>query len=94
MTLCKVVGSVTSTIKHQSLAGRKLLLCTPLSPETGKAGAKPRSVVAIDTVQAGVGDIVLVIDEGNAARKILSDSSAPVRTVVAAVVDDFGVERV
>ena len=93
MTLCIVAGSVTSTIKHPSLAGRKLLLCYALKPAGPDAvgrmhTASKKPIVAVDTVQAGIGDTVLVIDEGNAARKILGDSSAPIRTVVAAIVDD------
>lgn len=85
MTLCTVAGSVTSTIKHPSLAGRKLLLCYAVNPDTAAVSTKP--IVAVDTVQAGIGDTVLVIDEGNAARKILGDSTLPIRTVVAAIVD-------
>ena len=85
MTLCRVVGNVVNTVKHPSLAGRKIMVCRPVDPRTGSpAGSR---MVALDTVQAGVGDLVLVIDEGNAARRILGDSSAPIRTVIAAIVD-------
>ena len=85
MTLCRVVGNVVNTVKHPALTGRKLMICKPIDPGTGK----PRGsrVVAVDTVQAGIGDTVLVLDEGNAARKILGDVAAPVRTVIAAIVD-------
>ena len=91
MTLCLVAGSVTTTIKHESLRGRKLLLCHVVNPKTGAVSDKP--IVAVDTVQAGAGDTVLVIDEGNAARKILGDSAAPIRTVVAAIVDSVGMQE-
>ncbi|MEE8440384.1 MAG: EutN/CcmL family microcompartment protein [Spirochaetia bacterium] len=85
MTLCRVVGNVVNTVKHPVLTGHKLMVCKPIDPASGK----PRGsrMVAIDTVQAGIGDMVLVIDEGNAARKILGDPTAPVRTVIAAIVD-------
>ena len=91
MTLCTVAGSVTTTIKHPSLTGRTLLLCYAVNPATSTVSTKP--IVAVDTVQAGIGDTVLVIDEGNAARKILGDSSAPIRTVVAGIVDDVVKEK-
>ena len=91
MTLCTVAGSVTTTIKHESLKGKKLLLCLAVNPGTGGVNGGP--IVAIDTVQAGIGDTVLVIDEGNAARKILGDSTAPIRTVVAAIVDSITIQE-
>ncbi|MCK4515678.1 MAG: EutN/CcmL family microcompartment protein [Spirochaetaceae bacterium] len=85
MTLCRVVGNVVSTVKHPVLTGHKLMVCKPVDPASGKpCGSR---VVAVDTVQAGIGDMVLVIDEGNAARKILGDATAPIRTVIAAIVD-------
>ncbi len=86
MTLCRVVGSVTSTVKHPSLIGHKLLVCQPVDVSTGQL--RGGRMVGLDTVQAGIGDTVLVIDEGNAARRILGDSRAPVRTVIAAIVDE------
>ena len=45
------------------------------------------SVLALDTVQAGVGDTVLVIDEGNSSRLIMNNSTAPVRTMIVGIVD-------
>ena len=91
MTLCRVVGNVVNTVKHPVLTGHKLMVCKPLDPVSGS----PRGsrVVALDTVQAGIGDMVLVIDEGNAARKILDDATAPVRTVIAAIVDRVDLEK-
>ena len=91
MTLCRVVGNVVNTVKHPVLAGHKLMVCKPVDPVSGA----PRGgrVVALDTVQAGIGDMVLVIDEGNAARKILDDATAPVRTVIAAIVDRVDLEK-
>jgi len=85
MTLCRVVGNVVNTVKHPVLTGHKLMVCEPVNPATGKRAAG--RMVAVDTVQAGIGDMVLVIDEGNAARRILGDATAPVRTVIAAIVD-------
>ncbi len=84
MTLGRVVGTVTATAKHTVLVSRKLLTVKPLDGD-----GKPRgtSMVALDMAQAGIGDTVLVLDEGNSARMILGDRSAPVRTVIVGIVD-------
>ena len=84
MKLAKVVGTITSTIHDPSVAGRKLLLCDYLDL-AGKA--TEGYVVAVDTVGAGVGEVVLILDEGNSARQVLDDRRAPIRAVVAAIVD-------
>lgn len=86
MILARVVGNVTSTIKIPALTGHKLLLVKPVSPSGADAG---KTICALDTVQAGPGDMVLVLDEGNSARTILGDSGAPVRTVIAGIVDSL-----
>ncbi|TVR66362.1 MAG: hypothetical protein EA427_16255 [Spirochaetaceae bacterium] len=84
MTLGRVVGTVTATAKHTVLVSHKLLMVSPLD---GKGRPRGSSLVALDMVQAGVGDTVLVLDEGNSARTIMADSSAPVRTVIVGIVD-------
>jgi len=88
MTLGKIVGNVVTTMKHEVLTGHKLLIVQPVDKE-GKARGK--TLVALDFVQAGIGDTVLVIEEGNSGRMILGDSMAPVRSVVAGVVDSVEV---
>ncbi len=84
MVLGRVVGTVVSTMKHEKLAGLKLLTVQPVDPEGRPAGKR---LVALDSVQAGRGDLVLVCDEGNSARLILGDSLAPARTMVVGIVD-------
>lgn len=84
MVLARVTGTVVSTMKHEVLKGHKILIVQPLNDRLDPAG---RSLLAIDTVQAGTGDTVLVLDEGNSARLILDDPTAPVRTVVVGIVD-------
>jgi microcompartment protein CcmK/EutM len=82
--LGEVVGTVVSPVQIPALDGRKLLIVRPVKPD-GSPTAKTR--IAIDTVQAGVGDRVLVLDEGNGGRQILGDPKAPVKTLIVGVVD-------
>ncbi len=84
MMLGQVIGTVVSPVQTPSLNGHKLLLIRPLTP-AGKPQGKTR--VAVDCAQAGVGDRVLVIDEGNSGRQILGQADAPIKTLVVAVVD-------
>ncbi len=84
MTLAKVKGTVVATMKSRDLEGHKLLVLQPVDPEGRPKG---RTMVGLDTVQAGEGDTVLIIDEGNSSRLILGDSMAAVRTVVVGIVD-------
>lgn len=85
MRLAKVIGTVVSTIKHPTYDGHRLLLCQPLTPEQDAAG---NQVIAIDRVQAGVGDTVLVLSEGNGVRQLLGKDAGPIRSLVVGVVDD------
>ena len=68
MTLCRVLGNVVATVHHQSFDGRKLMIVQPLD-ETG--AEKGDSFLAVDMVQAGPGDRVLVNREGNGNRQLL-----------------------
>jgi len=80
-----VAGTVVSTINVPVLDGRKLLLCDLLDP-SGDASAGGY-LIAVDTVGAGEGETVLLLDEGNGARQILGAPEAPVRTLVVGIVD-------
>jgi len=91
MTLGKVIGNVVSTIKLDIYEGYKLVVVQPVLPDGKPVG---NTMLAIDTVQAGTGDIVLVIDEGNSARVIINDKMAPVRCVVAAIVDEVHTPKI
>ncbi len=84
MILGKVIGNVVSTIKLPVYQGYKILIVQPVNDEEEPQG---ESVLALDTVQAGVGDTVLVIDEGNSSRLIMNNSTAPVRTMIVGIVD-------
>jgi len=80
-----VTGNVVATIKHEAFDGRKLLIVDKLSPEGEMTGHYD---ICVDMVQAGVGDRVMVIDEGNGARQVLNRKIAPVRAVIVGIVDD------
>jgi microcompartment protein CcmK/EutM len=83
--LARITGSVVSTIHHPIVDGRKLLLAERLD-EAGKPTGG--YLIALDAIGAGRGETVLIIDEGNGARQILADDSAPVRSMVVGIVDE------
>ncbi|MHC2994173.1 MAG: EutN/CcmL family microcompartment protein [Candidatus Atribacteria bacterium] len=84
MILGRVIGNVVSTIKLPVYQGYKILLVQPINDKEEPQG---KTLLALDTVQAGVGDTVLVIDEGNSSRLIMNNSMAPVRTMIVGIVD-------
>lgn len=86
MKLGRVIGSIVSTLKSESFKGAKLLLVERIDLQ-GKRSAPP--VVAIDRVDAGPEDLVLLIDEGNSVRQLLQDERVPARTLVIGVIDHF-----
>jgi ethanolamine utilization protein EutN len=87
MHVARVVGEVVATVKHRDLAGQKLLLVQPVTPEDAATG---RIAIAVDCAQAGPGDLVLVNDEGNGAAQVLRRARGAVRTVIVGVVDEWG----
>lgn len=84
MKLGLVIGEVVSTVKIQSICCHKLLY-VQLVDEQDQPKGQP--MIALDTVDAGVGEKVLVLDEGNGASQILGEKQAPVRSMVVGVVD-------
>lgn len=89
MILCKVTGTIVSTQKNENLRHYKLLIVQPIDLEGKHIG---RDLLAIDQVDAGVGDTVLCIQEGAGAQQILKRKDVPVHTVVVAVVDGMSEE--
>jgi microcompartment protein CcmK/EutM len=85
MYIGKVIGTVVATIKISHLEGRKLLLVDQLDLRGQETGYYD---IAVDVAQAGPGDTVLVIDEGNGARQILGLDPGAVRAVIVGVVDE------
>jgi ethanolamine utilization protein EutN len=85
MYIGKVIGTVVATIKISHLDRHKLLLVDQLDLHGQETGYYD---IAVDVAQAGPGDTVLVIDEGNGARQILGLDPGAIRAVVVGVVDE------
>lgn len=85
MILARVAGTVTSTDKDAELAGYKLLVVQPLGLDGADDGPEE---IAIDQVDAGVGDRVLVMREGGSARIVTGRDNIPLQNIVIGVVDD------
>lgn len=85
MYIGRVIGTVVATIKIDHYQDRKLLLVDQLDLQGNETGEYD---IAIDVAQAGPGDTVLVIDEGNGARQVLSLDPGAVRAVIVGVVDE------
>lgn len=89
MKIGRVVGTVVSTINSPVFDNRKLLICDLLGTDGQPSGGY---TIAVDAVDAGAGEVVLIIDEGNGARQIVQQDPAPIRAVVVGIVDEILVE--
>ena len=85
MILGTVVGEIHSTINHPLYDGEKLLVIERLDSAWRPTG---NYLIAIDRVDAGVGETVLMIDEGNSARQILNAPNGPIRSMVVGIIDE------
>jgi ethanolamine utilization protein EutN len=95
MLIAKVTGSLVATEKVGSMTGHKLLMVEPyqLEPKTrGGLAATGRSMVAVDTVGAGVGEFVL-ITQGSSARLTPETKSLPIDTVIIGIIDSVHVDH-
>ena len=84
MMIGRVVGNVVSTHKNAKLEGAKLMLVQPLDLDGAPKGAP---MMAIDGVDAGIGDRVLVIQDGRSAQLVLGKGTAAVDAAIIGVVD-------
>lgn len=84
MLIAKVIGDITSTQKHPTHEGRKLLLVQPLELDGRDRGVP---VVAVDSVSAGVGDRVLLVLDGFAAFTAAGHKQAPIDAAVIGIID-------
>jgi ethanolamine utilization protein EutN len=89
MQIARVVGTVVATQKNAKLEGTKLLLVQPLDPSGAPRGAV---VLAIDSVDAGVGDRVLLVQDGKAAMQALGRGVAAIDAAIVGVVDEVEIE--
>jgi microcompartment protein CcmK/EutM len=89
--IARVVGEVVSTHKNERIEGKKLLLVRRLDLKGEPDGST--EVIAIDVVDSGVGDRVLVVQEGSSARTVLNDPKVPVQAVIVGVVHTVNIDR-
>ncbi|MEN8114364.1 MAG: EutN/CcmL family microcompartment protein [Actinomycetota bacterium] len=85
MKVGRVTGTVVSTINHPFFDGQKLMICDVLDYD----GEPDGYTIAVDTVDAGVGETVLFIDEGNSARQVFGLTTGPIRAVIVGIVDSI-----
>lgn len=86
MILGRVVGQVVATKKRPQFEGAKLLLVQPETPQGEAVGAM---LLTIDSVGAGVSELVLVVLEGRAAGEALGKKGAPVDAAIIGIVDQL-----
>lgn len=84
MRLARVIGTLVSTVQHEAFVGHTLLWVQPVD-EAGRPVDQP--LIAVDGAQAGIGDYVLLVQEGKSARAVMGNDRAPCEAVVAGVID-------
>ena len=80
MRLATINGHVTSTMKHKSLNGWRLLIAIPDSPDLAPQ-------IVLDSLGAGIGQKVLISSDGSEARKMVGDPRSPARWTVLGIID-------
>ncbi|HEY3806175.1 MAG TPA: EutN/CcmL family microcompartment protein [Kofleriaceae bacterium] len=89
MRCCRVVGPLWAAVKHPAYARQTLFVVQPLDEHGKDTGA---SFVAIDRAQAGIGDKVIVLTEGNGVRQLLQmGDQVPIRSAIVGIVDHVDV---
>ena len=81
----RVIGTATSTVKHPSMEGWKLLVVQPLTPDGRSPDGDP--VLAVDSLGAGRGETVIVSSDGRGTRELLQSDNTPVRWFVLGIRD-------
>lgn len=87
MQLARVIGHATSTIKHPSLHGWRMLIVQPLDARRQPDGAP---LIALDRLGSGRGDRVVISSDGKAAREMTGAENSPARWTIVGVDDQFG----
>ena len=85
MQLARIIGTATATVKHPSLEGARLLVVQPLMADRRSADGDPQ--LAIDTVAAGTGDLVMITSDGRLLREVLRSEATPARWSTIALID-------
>jgi ethanolamine utilization protein EutN len=83
-----VAGNLVSTINHPFYNGKKIMWVQKTDVHGSETG---EYIIAIDAVDAGVGDAVLILDEGTGARQITGDPTAPLRAIIVGIIDQMDV---
>jgi len=91
MFIAKVIGNVVSTQKNAKFRGMKLLVVQPYIVKDGRLVVSGSSVVAVDSVGAGVGECVL-FTQGSSARLTPTTKDTPVDAVIVGILDALEVE--
>jgi len=86
MIIGKVTGTINSTINHKFYNNKKLMIVDKLDGHGNPTG---KYLIAIDTVESGIGETVLIVDEGNSARQIIKDETAPLRSIIVGIIDNI-----
>lgn len=89
MQMARVTGTVVSTQKDPKLVGLKLQIVQPLNILSGEPSGSP--LVAVDTVGAGVGDVVMTVG-GSSARQTSKTGSCPVDAAIVGIIDTVDIE--
>jgi ethanolamine utilization protein EutN len=85
MQLALIVGTATSTVKHPTLRGQKLLVVQPLLADGRTADGDPQ--IAVDAVGAGKGELVMITSDGRFVREVVKVENTPIRWSVIGIAD-------
>jgi len=86
MQAARVVGTATSTMRHVSMQGWKLLVVQPLQRDGNSPDGHP--LLAVDAVNAGPGELVMITSDGKSTSQLLNYPRTPVRWTVIGIVDE------
>ena len=85
MIIARVIGNVVATQKNERYASARVMLCQPITPEGAETGV---ALLALDSVDAGVGDVVLIVQEGwGASTAATGKAGAAIDSAIVGVVD-------
>jgi ethanolamine utilization protein EutN len=85
LIIARVIGNVVATQKNERYANARVMLCQPVTPEGAETGT---ALLALDSVDAGVGDVVLIVQEGwGASTAATGKAGAAIDSAIVGVVD-------